>query len=386
MRAVKIQDLITKSIERTKFMLFRPFSLKKWLFLLLIASLAGATGGGANFNAGSHGKRGEKAEAAQVEKNLDVLNTEQFASEYWDERYEIEMPDREQYASLDTKSPENASFKRKVMIVAAVIVIALIISLGVLSIWLGARFRFVWFEAMVKNDASVKAPFREYEKEGNSLFRFFLILTGLGLLFFGALAAWGYLAGNAAGVFGTSLSSSPVQAFLAFAPPVFTGIAVLIALAVLGAFIDHFIVTIMAMDRCLFSPAWKKFLIIAGQNKKDMALFVLTLFWMGITAMILAGLIIIAVILASLLAAGIVFGVLYLILAVLLKAKLLFIILSVVLGIPAFIALIMLMALANLPFAVFFRNFSLYYITSLGCGYAPLALENNQGVVEMGEA
>ncbi len=386
MRSLKIESLISKSIERTKTILFRPFSWKKWLCLLLIAALGGALGGGGNFNAGSRGKGGKKAEAARVQKSFDALSTEQFASEYRDDQYESEVPDRVQYGALEQQTSNKPSLSKEAMIFIAVVLVILGIPLWIVFMWLGGRFRFVWFEAMVKDDASVKAPFREYKKEGDSLFRFFLILTGSVFLFFAVLAVWGYQAGSAAGVFGGSASPSAGRAFLAFVPPVFTAIAAFIVLGVLGAFVDHFIVTIMAMDRCLFSQAWKKFLIIAGQNRKDMALFVLTLFWMGITAMILAGFIMIAVGLVSLLAGGIVFGTLYLIAAVLLKARIIFDIMAAVIGIPAFAAFIVLAASVNLPFAVFFRNFSLYYISSLDCGYAPLALENEQGVVEMGEA
>lgn len=48
-------EIIQKSFDRTKLILIQPFSLKKWLFLLLIAWLAGSLGGGGgnfNFNLG----------------------------------------------------------------------------------------------------------------------------------------------------------------------------------------------------------------------------------------------------------------------------------------------------------------------------------------------
>jgi hypothetical protein len=40
--------LVDLSIKRTGLILFKPFSIKKWLCLLLIASLAGTVGGGGN--------------------------------------------------------------------------------------------------------------------------------------------------------------------------------------------------------------------------------------------------------------------------------------------------------------------------------------------------
>ncbi|MBU1995916.1 MAG: hypothetical protein KKF78_02035, partial [Candidatus Omnitrophica bacterium] len=46
------------------------------------------------------------------------------------------------------------------------------------------------------------------------------------------------------------------------------------------------------------------------------------------------------------------------------------------LGIPFALATFILLISIGLPFAVFFRNFSLYFISSLDCGYSPLSLDN----------
>ncbi|MBU1997612.1 MAG: hypothetical protein KKF78_10720, partial [Candidatus Omnitrophica bacterium] len=62
MRNTSISDLITKSIDRTKFILFDPISIKKWIYLLFIAYMAGAIGGGSGGN--NFGGREKNAEAS----------------------------------------------------------------------------------------------------------------------------------------------------------------------------------------------------------------------------------------------------------------------------------------------------------------------------------
>ena len=50
MQNIDVGDIIKKSFERTVLILFKPFTLKKWLMLLFIAWLAGALAGGGNFD------------------------------------------------------------------------------------------------------------------------------------------------------------------------------------------------------------------------------------------------------------------------------------------------------------------------------------------------
>ena len=351
MRTVRMGVLVNKAIERTVMILFKPFSLKKWLCLLLIAYLAGAIGGGGN---GGGGGKARDAEAANERVMLAQLTGPAAAGR------DIAPVNRA------------ASFA-----VVSFTVIGAILGIVIVAIftWLGARFKFVWFDAMVKNDASIKAPFNNYEKEGNSLFKF---LIALFIVFFGVLALIGiYVArvGNASGFFTPEAAPSIGAMVRAFALPFIFGVMSIAAFSVITAFVDHFIVTIMAINRSSFKDACGKFLAIMKSNFADLIVFLFSLLGLGILAGIIGAVAAIACLLALCLIALLVFGLPYLLLVSLLKANLIFGILAVLLGIPFIMAAILLLASIGLPFAVFFRSYSLYYMTSMKCGYAPLPLE-----------
>ncbi len=70
MRSAFIGTIIDKSIARTSLILFKPFSLKKWFFLLTIAIFSGAIGGGGNGGGSGGGFDQEKAEAAQINSSM----------------------------------------------------------------------------------------------------------------------------------------------------------------------------------------------------------------------------------------------------------------------------------------------------------------------------
>jgi len=383
MRTIKLSVLIAKSVERTKLILFRPFSLKKWLCLLLIASLSGALGIAGNGGGGGSRRCEKKAEAAQVQASQ-TINPEKQILDSYGQMY-TESTEQDPGICFFRNGFSNI-FPGMLLIGTGLALAALFVTLFFVFIWLGARFRFVWFESMIKNDASIKDPFHEYKKEGNSLFKFFLILIPAVIFLFAGLGIWFYLQGLAAGIFSAGAEPGPGLFLSVFIGPILTGLFFLLLLAVFSVCVDHFVVTIMAMDRCGFIEGWKKFFLILKNNLKDISLFFLSLFGLGIVTNIIQLIIVLALILAVILSGGAFFGLLYLLLAVALKAKTVFAVVAIVLAIPALFCFVLLMISVGLPFAVFFRNLTLYYLTSLKYGYAPLALEENGIVEEMGEA
>ena len=87
MQNVAIGTVIQKSFERTIFILFKPFSMKKWLLLLLIASLAGSLGGGSGNFGGSGSSSREKEAEVQEEEVLGAQQMEQMNEEYRTKEY-----------------------------------------------------------------------------------------------------------------------------------------------------------------------------------------------------------------------------------------------------------------------------------------------------------
>ena len=378
MRSLTLGELVGKSFKRTIFILFKPFSLKKWLILLFIAFLAGAIGGSGSGGGGGRGSRSSENAEASPQYTAERQAGEEVIKQYFGEDI-LDKVDSEKkssdssYAFLWNKLQSERSGVAYALIS---VVVFLGLALIIFHAWLGARFRFVWFDNIVNNDASIKKPFLQYKKEGSSLFKFYLILFAIFICFLGLIAAWVYSAGTSAGVFASKVDWTFMKVLNVFILPAVVLIVWTLLSVILNVCLDHFIVPIMGIERCKFVPAWRKFSEIAKRNLKDFVLFLLMLIALGIGTAILTMIISFICILAILLLGGLLVGLPYLLIAVLLKAKLIGIIVALILGIPVAAAAIILLASVNLPFAVFFRNFSLYFISSLNCGYKPLPLED----------
>ena len=84
MRTVPISKLISLSIDRTKLILFQPFSLKKWICLLFIAFMAGGLGGGNGSGGGNHNWP-KKAEAVSYGHTVEQDEINQIDSSSYGE-------------------------------------------------------------------------------------------------------------------------------------------------------------------------------------------------------------------------------------------------------------------------------------------------------------
>ena len=125
-----------EAFELTKKILFQPFDLMKWLVIGFAAFLSGHVGGvGINFRP----------------RQANHMLPPHF--DHWRPWLQITI----------------AFF--------ALLVFALIIVL----VWLKARGNFIFTHCVVRNRAAIREPWREYRKEGNSYFLFFLAIM-LGVL------------------------------------------------------------------------------------------------------------------------------------------------------------------------------------------------------------
>jgi len=368
MRTIKIGALINKSVERATLTLFKPFSLKKWFCLLFIAFMAGALGGG-NFNFNSRDFKSKKPVQEEAAVSESAEASEESSSEV------LGGATEEGVAVCPLPQEVDSQAMLMGLGVAVVIVTIIFLPLFILFMWLGARFQFIWFEAIVKDDASIKEPFGSYREQGNSLFKLSLSLFALSTIILVALGAWVYLSASGQGAFDEGFEWSFLRIVQMFAAPVLIFILTSIIFSIFYTYIRSFVIPIMAQERCRFIPAWHRFCAIAQDNRKDMILYLFVIMGLGIAcsliALTLMGLLLLTVILGSL----VIGGILYILFMILLKAQVIFVILCALIGIPLVIALMIALFFLQLPFAVFFRSFSLYFLSSLNCGYTPLALE-----------
>lgn len=125
--------------------LFKPFDLTKWLLLGFCVFLAQCGQGGSGSGSPPIVPGGGKLSAADrlwFEQNLVII-----------------------------------------LVFVAVTILAIII-LALLAMWVSSRGKFMFIDGIAKNRAAVKEPWKEYKREGNSLFFFRVSLAIISLILF----------------------------------------------------------------------------------------------------------------------------------------------------------------------------------------------------------
>lgn len=393
MREVKFSSLIRKSIDRSELIFFHPFNLRKWLALLLIAVLSGALGGGSGFNF----PRPEQPPAEQPGTNeytQGVPNTEETpeAGEILDQEptgnaetptpqiseatanIEGALADRST-VDLESDASTQAEPSQPFNVLLVVLVVALGLALSLIFTWLSTRFRFIWLNAIIENSGAIREPFQKFKREGNALFKALLAIIAGTLVYSLVVLGLAFLIGRAMGVFegGFAINFSSGLVFF-LGGLLLLGVPAL-AVAILYVAMEDFLTTIMLLEPCGFRDAWKYFVEIYRQNKKDFWLYLVVKIGLGILSALLQIMLLVGWALMAAVVGAIVFGIPYFLFSVLIKWDVLFWIVAVVAGIPYLAVFLLLLLSLNLPFTAFFRSFSLYYLASLKTKYTPLPLE-----------
>ncbi len=360
MRTVKMTSIIGKSFIRTMEILFKPFSVKKWLKLLLIAFLAGALAGGSGLGGGNN---------RSVQKEKETIKAAKTEPAQASERGATQEP-----SGVAGKTP---SQKPPITIIAIIAgtVLSLLFFFIVLMTWLGARFRFVWLNAIANNTTSITEPYYRHGREANSLFKFSLSLLFAYLFFLALDIGWVIFNMYASGAFTKGFIWALPAGLKIFLLPVILVAVVTIGIVILSVILDNFIVPMMALDRTGVIAALKKFGGIFKTNRRDIIVFLFILLALGIVLGAGQTAVIFLALLVFILIALIIFGIPFIFIALIIKAKLAFIIYAIAAAIPFGIAAVIVLAAAGLPFAVFFRSLSLYYLISLNSGYTEASLD-----------
>ena len=361
MSQVNFSNLIHLSINRTELILLKSFSLRKWLRLTFIAFFAGTlASGGCHFNLPisfpSHSKTSPTVKAFSS-TSTSTLNTTTFSHKMTTSR-----------RTLTSNLLVWLGQLRPVIWRLFFVGIFSFLALMIVFMWLNARFEFIWWEAMVNNTDQVREPFRRYQKEGDSLFNFniflfliFLFITGTFIWSIFIFVTQGGMPTVASLKDYLSVGLIFILCFLIFI--IFTSIFFYI--------IYPLIITIMAIDHCNFTEAWGRFGEIYRNHMKNFWLFVLLSMGIGMVAGIAVGIVMIIAFIILLLVGLIIGAPLALIFW---KSQTLLWSLGIIIGVPYFFMSMIILMLLYLPVAVFFRSLSLYFLSSLNCGYEPLPL------------
>lgn len=271
----KSPDLIAATklaFERMRTILFRPFDLGKWFLLGFTAWLATLMEGGGS-SGGSYGSGSDDA------------TTESF-SEFFEEARTWVMDNLE------------------LILMIGSIVIGIVIVIGLALTWVRSRGKFMFLDNVVHNRALVSHPWREFRKEGNSLFFWTLVY---GFLVFLLIA----------GMMGGALYLSwPMIETEQFNPEILPslialGVGVLLlgfASAYILMLLENFVVPLMYRNRENAVAAWRKVLSLHSQYFWQFVLFFVWVILLGIGT----GILLTILILVTCCIAGIVLAVPYL--------------------------------------------------------------------------
>ncbi|MCD4735774.1 MAG: hypothetical protein K8R53_06995 [Bacteroidales bacterium] len=222
--SIAYTEPLSKGWKRMTKALFQPFDISKWFIVGFTAFLAGLTDyhGGGRYDNNS--------------LNRNRVDLDEF----------FRFPD---YA-WDWLTSNTLWFTLIIFGIFFIFAITLVLT------WLSSRGKFMFLYNVTNDDSKISKPWKEYSREGNSLFvwRFLFGLVSFGIVMASIIFSFiffrdvhfGYvgIAGKVLAVFGIVLQ------FL----------IIIIVIGYISVFLDDFIVPVMYKHRLTATQAWKKFM------------------------------------------------------------------------------------------------------------------------------
>ncbi len=242
--------------ERMKMALFRPFDLHKWFVVGFNAFLAGLADG----HNGGGGGRGGRSRISFGEF-LDLPN------QGW--RWLNAHP---------------GWFIAIIFIAAVVIVIVLLL------LWLSSRGKFMFLDNVVHNRAEIAKPWRQFRREGDSLFLWRLVFSFFILAIFVGLAVFFFI--TASRLYAAGFSHRVPVPFL-----MGMGLVFLLLITIIGfisLFLNDFVVPLMYKNNITATQGWSRLLSLLGRYPLHFILYgllILLLIILFVVVVVFAGLI-----------------------------------------------------------------------------------------------
>jgi hypothetical protein len=233
-----------EAFELTKKILFQPFNLGKWCVVGFAAFLAG----GVNFNFGFKFPFNGGGNWSFRSSSYNPSNIPSFASGEHIQAWVVAL-----------------------VAVISLIVFAIIVVLS----WVRARGAFIFTDCIVRNRAAIVEPWKEFWREGNSLFLFSWLVV---LLFLAISAAAFAIFLLPIIISGKSVAGKGVGMIMGIVL-----FCALIVLAALGwALISHFMVPIMYRRRCRAVVAFRESTSLVTAHPEPIILYFLVLIVLAI--------------------------------------------------------------------------------------------------------
>jgi hypothetical protein len=420
MRFKDIEEVFAKAFNRTILMLFRPFSIKKWITLGFIALLAGALasgGGGFNFSTPNpsdaqwqeflKGLDSPSSSGAASQSNPTQSITQSTTQSTQGEQSHLSPPNNLDQIISDCVDPSGSSSliqtppgtpqssqslgsgglgSRQAAFSEALFGLAIIGGLlfvvasifAIIFVWLCSRFSFIFINCVSNNSTAIVAPWREYKKEANSYFGFLLLMVFVGIALLVSMCLGIYYS-IPAGLFADpnfSMKSFFEQYNWGVTLGVFLAVAAVWTFVfIIAHYVQQFVLPIMVKDRLSISAAISRFGVLFKSRFWAFLLYIPLAIVLGIICgiivmivVILFTLILVLVALIVLMIPGLVFG-----------NSAGFVVYLVLMSI-AFMALFVLSALiAGAPVAVFYRAFTLAYLEKIDPHYTLYSADDLTG-------
>lgn len=355
---VKFDEIIGASLEWTAAVLFRPFSPKKWLILTFIAFLAGSlSGGNSNLNFRDRDNRKHEASAAQQYEKSSFQTAK------------ITPPQQKPISGKEAKSFFKKSATGSVIFIVVLAVIAGI-TLFIILLWLCSRFYFIFLEDVAKNDASIAAPFKNNKDIGNSFFKFNLLFLFLIICLITLVIFIGFLSLSGIGIFDKNASPGFWKVLSALLPAIFLFIFIIIVIALFAMIMNDFVTVVMFKDKTKTFLAIKKVFSVLMLNKLNFLLYILIKIGLAIVSSIIYSIASFVAVMGLVFPVGIIASIFYFIFKVIPKdIQSIFIVIVIFAAILVILFLWYCLMCMYLPFAVFFRTFSVKFFGRLDSRY-----------------
>jgi len=342
-------EILSASATWTRTVLFKPFIFKKWLMFYIIALFAFQMHGGCNINANLPGKSTAKK-----------IQTERSGT---GDRYKQNVGFKQAMVQFKAFFGKYTKISPLVLVSGA---IGLFLVFLLLLQWLFSVFSFVFIESIVKNDASLKVPFRNNKPLGNSYFGWNIGYTLVMVLIFAILGKLGYDSLVGTGVFATE--SNPPFGLIALTvlPYILIAIFFVVASSLVGFFISDCVLVIMYKEKLSILHAMPSaFRLLSGEVAAFVKYFFIKM-GLWIVMSIIKSILSFSIILIILIPAGILAIFVYAFNRSLpVGVQPLFAVIWIALGICFFFILVFFINAVFLPFTVFFKTFNLKFISRL---------------------
>jgi len=301
--------------------LFRPFNMKKWFGIGVTAWLAGlAQGGGGSSSYSSSG-----SDSGEWPEDLDTAEFKEFFGEILEQCRSF----LEQYGHLVTWG--------------IVVGVLLSVGMGLLLLWLSCRGKFMFIDNVVNDRAEVNAPWRTFAQHAGSLFKWNIGYYVVCFVLFLPILAIAVVGGIVPCIKAGKLLPSVVGSMsIAGALTVIYGIVV----GYVSRFREDFIIPIMYNMDLTTTEAWRKFMPVLKGHFWSLMLY--GLFYAVLSAAAASA--IMALVLVTCCVAG------------------------------CLMAFPVLNTVVILPIPVFFRLYSIRYLSQFGPEYEPVP----DGVMQVG--